>query len=246
MSPSSVSTEPGELGSCEESSTDFLLDVVAAYCADKSHGGKRQLPERSDLVDSGFVSFSIPGMAAYKSLTPLNEQLPDKITAKTWITAFLGGPNLLFRACDEAESWKLLDSIYANEPISHASRCSLWFQLAIGCQLTTDTAKESHVSLFRSGYQYLEWCIEQADEVSPLWVVPTLLLICLYSLGTRPRACWLTLGAAIRLAQVHNIDREWVSRGNLSPEECVRWREVWRAMISLDAYITPSMIADLD
>lgn len=240
-SPSMVSLE---LQSCKASSTDFLLEVLSSYCEDKSYGGKGHTPKVNEFSESDSASLPFLATSAHKSVTSLEEQLPDKATTKSWLTSFLRGPNLLFRICDEAETWKLVDSIYAEEYISHASKCSVWLQLAIGCRLTTFTAKESHITLFGSGYQHLQWCIEQEDEVSPLWIVHPLMLVCLYTMGSKPRSCWLTLGAAIRLARAHNLDREWQTNASLSKEEYERRREIWRAMISLDAYATRSMMTD--
>ncbi|KAK5049431.1 hypothetical protein LTR84_004360 [Exophiala bonariae] len=233
MSSSSASFLSVEQQSCKASSTDFLVDVLASYCADKSLGDKACFPKEND--ESGSTSSPLSAISAYKSATPLEEQLPDKFTAQGWLTNFLRGPNVLFRICNEAETWKLLDSIYANDCVAHTSKCSFWLQLAIGCQMTSPTANGIHAKLFASGHQYLEWCIEQADEVSPFWMVNPLMLACLYTVSHKPRSCWLTLGTAIRLAQVHKVDCEWESRGSLSKGEYERRREVWRAMISLDA-----------
>lgn len=209
-------------------------------------GGKDYIPKGNELTESDFTSLSVFASSAQTSATSLEEQLPDKVTAKGWLTNFLRGPNTLFRICDDSESWKLLDSIYAKDYISHAPKCSLWLQLAIGCQMTTCTATDSHISLFQSGYRYLEWGIEQAYEVSPFWIVQPLMLVCLYTVRYKPRTCWLTLGTAIRLAQVHKVDCEWDSHGSLSKEEYERRRAIWRAMILLDAYDTQSSMTGVD
>ena len=227
---------PVENGSCKESSTDFLLENLASLCADKSKKGKDQILEEIEFTESNSVTLPCHANSVCEGLITLNEQLPDKIIAKGWLNTVLRGPNLLFRICDEAESWRLLDSIYANEHISYASRCSIWLQLAAGCRFSTGTAKEKYVTLFDSGCQYLDWCIEQTDDVAPLWVVPPMLLRCLYSMSSKPKACWLTLGGAIRLAQVHNLDRGRESCPRLSEEEYGWWRGIWRAMIFFDMY----------
>jgi hypothetical protein len=172
-------------------------------------------------------------------LITLDEQLPDRSIAIRRLTTFLRGPNVLFRVCNEAESWSLLDSVYAKEYINHGSRCSIWLQLANGCRYTTGTIPENYTTLFESGWQYLEWCIEQAEEVAPLWVVPPMLLKCFYHLGSKPRCCWLTLGAAIRLAHVNDLDLGIKDSPVSSKEEFERWQEVWRAMITFDTYDIP-------
>lgn len=231
---------PRESRSCKESSTYYLLDSLASLWADKSNKTKAQILEENKfcILFTEFNSTTLPFLtvSARKSFTSLDEQLPDKPMALGWLTSFLRGPNMLFRICNEEESWRLLDSIYAKEYISLASRCSIWLQLAAGCSFTAGTTNESYDPLFESGCQYLQWCIEQADEVAPLWIIPPMMLSCLYSMNTKPRTCWITLGGAIRVAQVHQLDRGRESCQFLSNEEYERWREVWRAMISFDAY----------
>ncbi|ETI26650.1 hypothetical protein G647_10411 [Cladophialophora carrionii CBS 160.54] len=241
VSDPSVPIQAVELGSCKEVSTKFLLDTLASQYAHKSNKGEGNMLGEDELTESDSATVPFVTISIHNSLISLDEQLPAKTIAKGWLTTLLGGPNLLFRICNEAESWKLLDAIYANEHISRASKCSIWFQLAAGCQFTAGATEKSHVRLFESGCRYLEWCIEQADEVAPLWAVPPMLLICLYSMGSKPKTCWLTLGAAIRLAQVHNLDRESESHGSLPSEEYERWREVWRTMISFDAWLAVTL-----
>lgn len=238
---SSYSNRLLQVGSCEESSTYFLFDKLASFWADKTKCGKDQILKDNEFPDLDATTLPSPATSLQKPCVPLNEVLPDKAIAARWLITFLREPNVLFRICDEAESWRLLDSTYAKTHVSHASECSIWFQLAVGCSYTTGTAPKSYDTLFETGKRYLEWSIEQDDEVAPLWVVPPMLLICLYSMSSKPKTCWLTLGAAIRIAQVHNLDMERHSCPSLLEEEYGRWREVWRAMISLDSWLSTTM-----
>ncbi|OAL21751.1 hypothetical protein AYO22_07693 [Fonsecaea multimorphosa] len=229
---------PIETGACKESSTSFLLDSLASLWADKSSLGKDQILKGNKFTEASTFTLPSSAISAHKGLISLDEQLPDKATATEWLNTFLRGPNMLFRICNETESWRLLDSIYMKEDIDDPSKCSIWLQLAAGCRFTTGTDEESYITLFESGHQYLEWCIEQSEEVDPVWVVPPMLLSCLYFMGSKPKTCWLTLGAAIRLAQVHSLDREKEYCPRFSEDEYERWSQVWRAMIFFDAWLS--------
>ncbi|KAK5214549.1 hypothetical protein LTR72_012276, partial [Exophiala xenobiotica] len=224
--------------SCKESSASYLLGKLASFWAEKSKKSKDKILEENEYSESDLTS---PPLLAglHPKLIPLDEQLPDKSIAIGWLTTFLRGPNVLLRVCNEAESWSLLDLIYAKGYISHGSKCSIWLQLATGCRYTTGTTPENYTTLFESGWQYLEWCIEQAEEVAPLWLVPPMLLKCLYHMDTKPRSCWLTLGAAIRLVHVNNLDLGIQDSPMFSEEEFGRWQEIWRAMITFDTYEIP-------
>jgi hypothetical protein len=227
--------EPVGLESCKEVSTKFLLDTLAAHYADASDNGKDNLRPEDRLIVPDLPTMPIVTISVGTNLGSPDELLPAKSVAKGWLKTFLGGPNLLFRMCDEDESWKLVDSIYTTEYVPPTLRCSIWLRLAAGCRLMPGTTPQSYIKLFESGCKLLEQCIEQADEVAPLWIVSALLHVCLCSMDSRPKSCWLTLGTAIRLAQMHYGDRKSEVYGSSSLEESGRWREVWRTMISFDA-----------
>jgi hypothetical protein len=148
----------------------------------------------------------------------------------------------MFRIYNDAESWRLFDAVYEQEYIGDTEKCSIWLQLATGCRFTSGTVEKSYVTLFESGHNYLEGCIERADDVAPLWVVPPMLLSCIFFMSSKPKSCWLTLSTAIRLVQVHNLDEEYECCPCFSKSEYTRWREVWRALISLDTYDVPHPI----
>lgn len=224
------------MGSCRETSTSFLHDHLASFWAERLSKDKDQILEEIGFADGEVTTLSFLSGSGHQNFISLEAQLPDQATATVWLSTFLRGPNMLFKICDDAESWRLLDAIYGEEHITDASKSSIWLQLATGCRYTTGTVQKTYTRLFDSGCQYLEWSIEQADEVSPLWVLPSMLLNCLYTLDSKPKTCWLTLGSAIRLAQVHNIDRGKQDCSRLLEDEYERWRQVWRAIIFLDAY----------
>ena len=232
---SSAPIWPAEIGSCKESSTRFLIDSLATLWADKSNKSKDQILEEnlsrvSDPTTSPFLTVCVH----QPNYITLEEQLPEKSIATGWLNTLMRGPNMLFRVFNEDETWRLLGSLYANEDISHSSKCSIWLQLAAGCKFTTGSPKESYDTLFDSGCQYLQWCLEESEEIAPLWVVAPMMLTVLYYMDSKPRTCWLTLGGAIRVAQVHKLDRARESCPRLSDQEYERWREVWRAMITFD------------
>lgn len=238
-------TEPGAHGSCKECSASYLLDRLASLWADKSKKSKDKILGENEFTDCDTTSSPFLTVEGHTKFTSLEEQLPDKSIAIGWLTTFLRGPNTLFRVCNEAESWSLLESIYAKEYISHGSKCSIWFQLANGCRFTTGTTTDSYTTLFESGCRYLEWCIEQSEEVAPLWVLPPMLLSCLYHMNSKPKSCWLTLGAAIRLAHIHNLDRGRENCLMFLEDEFERWQELWRAMITFDMYEIPHSVRSL-
>jgi hypothetical protein len=222
---------------CKEVATRFLTDTLASIWEDKLGIGAGQRLEEDVFAEANLAAvpfFTVPGPQG--TPTTLDEQLPHKAVAVEWLNTFLQGPNTMFRICDEAETWRLLDLLYAREHIEIGSRCSIWFQLATGCRFTAGTLETSHVTLFESGCEYLEQCIEQAEEVSPLWIVSPMLLSCLYLLDSRPKSCWITLGGVVRLLQAHHLDLARDCCPGLSNNEYKRWREVWRAALSFDTY----------
>ena len=179
--------------------------------------------------------------------------LPGKRIAKQWLNTFLNGPNKLFRICDPAESGQLLDSLYRDmDQMNRISRCLIFFQLATGGRFAEDTQEHVYNATYKSACRQMEECIEE-DDGGLLWIVPMLLLTCVYSMNTGPKMCWLTLGeydlqllrpiglmfmhsgTAIRIAQMHRIDLEPEHCPNLSDDEYSRQRQVWQAAIFLDA-----------
>ncbi|RVX66726.1 hypothetical protein B0A52_08919, partial [Exophiala mesophila] len=105
-------------GSCKESSTSFLLDRLASFWADKSGIDKDQLLKDNNLTDADMATLSLLTGCNHQNFISLEQQLPDKATAITWLNTLLRGPNMLFRIYDEAETWRLLDILYGKEQIT--------------------------------------------------------------------------------------------------------------------------------
>ena len=187
-------TQSTDADSCREITAEYLLQALSSLWADKSNKDKIQILEDCAFKGSHIPSFSFLGMPIHDRPKSLKEQLPDKAVATGWLTTFLRGPNMLTCICDEAESWNLLDAIYTAEDMNNQSRCSIWLQLAVGCRYTTGTTENTIADLYESGCQYMEWCIEQSEEVAPPWIMPLMLLSCLYSMRSKPKTCWVTLG----------------------------------------------------
>jgi hypothetical protein len=145
----------------------------------------------------------LPMVAAHHAF-PAN--LPPKEQAQQWLTIFLNGPNKLFCICAQSESEQLLDSLYGLEDeISRNSACLILFQLAVGSRFAEDTPEHVYTSLHETARRQMEECIEEDDGML-LWVVPVLLLSCVYSMNTKTKTCWLTLGryGVSCCLQVHN------------------------------------------
>lgn len=120
--------------------------------------------------------------------------LPPKEQAQRWLTLFLNGPNKLFCICAQSESEQLLDFLYGPEDeISRNSTCLILFQLAVGSRFAEDTPEHVYMSIHQTARRQMEECIEE-DNGMLLWVVPVLLLSCIYSMNTKTKTCWLTLG----------------------------------------------------
>ena len=120
--------------------------------------------------------------------------VPPKDHAQWWLNTFLNGPNQMFRICAPWESQQLFDSFYdTDEEISRTSRCLISFQLAVGARFTEDIPEHVHAAMLESAWRLMEDCIEEEDGTL-LWIVPLLLLSCVYSLNRKPKSCWLILG----------------------------------------------------
>jgi len=134
-------------------------------------------------------------MAAARRASPAKyNNLPPKEQAQRWLTVFLNGPNKLFCICAQSESEQLLDYLYGPEDeISRNSTCLILFQLAVGSRFAEDTPEHVHMSIHEIARRQMEECIEE-DNGMLLWVVPVLLLSCIYSMNMKTKTCWLTLG----------------------------------------------------
>jgi hypothetical protein len=136
----------------------------------------------------------LPMAAAHRASPTKHSSLPPKEQAQRWLRVFLNGPNKLFCICAQSESEQLLHSLYGpNDEISHNSTCLILFQLAVGSRFAEDTPEHVYTSMHGMARRQMEECIEE-DNGMLLWVVPVLLLSCIYSMNTKTKTCWLTLG----------------------------------------------------
>ena len=139
-------------------------------------------------------NLAIPTMGVSRSLASRHELLPPKQQAEKWLQTFLGGPNKLMRVCSPTESRHLLDSLYdPQQGLSRISECLITWQLAVGSRFTADTNEQVYTAIYESARMQTEDCVEE-DDVILLWVLPTLVLSCIYLMHPRPRNCWLVLG----------------------------------------------------
>lgn len=120
--------------------------------------------------------------------------LPPKDQAEKWLQIYIGGPNKLMQICSPSESQQLLNSLYDQcQRLNPKSKCLITWQLAVGARFTADTSEHTYTALYESAQMQTEKCIEEDDDML-LWIVPTLLLRCVYSMNSQARKCWLLLG----------------------------------------------------
>lgn len=120
--------------------------------------------------------------------------MPPKDRAEKWLEIHLRGPNKLMQICSPEESQQLLNFLYdPNQRLDPKSECLITWQLAVGARFTADTDEQTYTAAYESARMQTEICIEEDDDML-LWVVPTLLLRCVYLINPQPRKCWLVLG----------------------------------------------------
>jgi hypothetical protein len=111
-----------------------------------------------------------------------------------WVLYFLAGPNKLMRICSAKNSYDLLDSLYQpGRTISDIDDCLIAWQLAIGALFTANTSEQTYTSIYLSARAQTMACVEQ-EEGSILWIVPAILLECVYLMNSKPQNCWVLLG----------------------------------------------------
>lgn len=258
LQPPQQYVQPSSKGVVTDSTTaQHLISILARIW-------NNELGENSSTIlggtaadeDDGNSDLIIPTGGILCSLASRRELLPSKNRADTWLQTFLGGPNKLMHICSPTESQGLLDTLYdPQQGISRNSECLITWQLAVGSRFTADTDEQTYGAIYESARVQAEICIEKDDDML-LWVVPTLLLRCLYLMNSKPRNCWLILGElhtfragrsrlnnrltglAIRVAQTYRIDLQREQCPQLSDADYSRWREVWRAIIFLDTSVS--------
>lgn len=126
------------------------------------------------------------------------ELLPPKDRADQWLQTYLNGPNKLMHICSPTESQHLLSSLYnQHQEIGPKSECLITWQLALGARYTADVDQQTYTAIYESARMQTEASIEEDDDML-LWLVPTLLLRCVYLMDSQPRHCWLILGKSNR------------------------------------------------
>jgi hypothetical protein len=250
-----------------QSNQPFAFEVTPEFCV--RHLAKlwaKELGQDSSLVLEAVAAEKreshntpvVPMAAARRASLVKYNGLPPKEQAQQWLTVFLNGPNKLFCICAQSESEQLLDFLYGPEDeISRNSACLILFQLAVGSRFAEDTPEHVYTSIHETARRRMEECIEEDNGIL-LWIVPVLLLSCIYWMNTKAKTCWLTLGrygvhclpcrcivdlprlgTAIRVAQTYHIDLGREHCPHLSDAEYARWRQVWRAIIFFDTSVFP-------
>jgi hypothetical protein len=126
--------------------------------------------------------------ASIKNLVPSYQQ------AVAWMSYFHAGPNKLFCICSPTDSLHLLKSCYdPGAAIGQIDACLVTWQLACGALFYPNTDSKTHDSLYKSARLQITDCIE-SNGTTLLWLVPTLLLECVYLMNPRPRNSWVILG----------------------------------------------------
>lgn len=175
--------------------TQHLIDILARIWAnelkDDSIATLTGLAARQDDARKSQV---IPTRDATYSISSRRELLPPRDQADEWLQTYLDGPNKFIYICSQRQSQQVLNSLYdPQQEISSKSECLITWQLAIGARYTADTSEQTYTPIYQSAVIQTEICIEEDDDML-LWIVPTLLMKCVYLMNFQPRNCWLILG----------------------------------------------------
>lgn len=204
----------------DTTSAQHLISVLARIWASKLGEESGRILEGAGAGQEHEIAKSISARAEQSwSSTDRRALLPPKHQADIWLQTFLCGPNKLMCICSPTESHRLLESLYGSkQEIGERSECLITSQLAVGARFTADTNEQIYTAIYESARMQAENCIEK-DEAMFLWVVPILLLRCIYLLGTKPRSCWLILGeldtSRARGSKTETIDSQGLRSGLL-------------------------------
>jgi hypothetical protein len=151
------------------------------------------LREQSPAV----VSHSSPGGPATKPSENLRRilvsQLPPKETADHFLRLFFVHQNALFHLYEYDEAQARLDEMY-NEPtqLRLSWFCQFFLLFSVAIQFD-DTDDFEAAGFFDTGRKHLDDAIDENPE-SDLWVIPAMLLICLYQPPAQWHSMWIYLG----------------------------------------------------
>jgi hypothetical protein len=179
-----------------EATTDYYVRHLARLWAKELGRDPTLVLEAIAAENRDGLNMPAMPMPALSRFSPgrLHNILPPKEHARRWLMIFLNGPNKLFRICDPLESQQLLDALYSSEDgIDRIPKCLILFQLATGARFTEDTNEHIYTAIYDSAWALLDECLEREEGVL-LWMVPALLVSCVYAINLHPKTCWLTLG----------------------------------------------------
>lgn len=173
-----------------------LVSILARIWATELGGDPetRLLRPATDRDDASKGQVSAIG-GTTSSSARRRDLLPPKDQADKWLQVFLNGPNKLMHICSPRESLQLITSLYdQDQTISPEAECLLTWQLTIGARYTADVDEQTYTTIYASARIQTEVCIENDGNEMLLWIVPILLLRCVYHMDSHPRKCWLVLG----------------------------------------------------
>jgi hypothetical protein len=181
----------------DSTTTQHLTSILARQWADEL-GDEAYAILNDNATDNNNEPSSesnVPYRDTLYSLESRRDLLPPKQQAKQWLQTFLEGPNKWMQICLPVQSQYLLDALYdPQHAIDGLSECLITWQLAVGCRYTSDINEQIYTVIYTSAQIQMEICIERDDNAQQLWVVPILLLRCVYLMTSKPRNCWLVLG----------------------------------------------------
>jgi hypothetical protein len=177
----------------KSTTAQYLIGVLGQIWAIDPDGESNSTPGvayqyANGSTSSAFSNRTLNEETSIKNLVPSHQQ------AVIWMSYFHAGPNKLFRICSPTESLRLLESFYHSEQaICPMNECLITWQLACGALFHPNTNASTSQSLYKSAQMQTVVCIER-EQTTLLWIVPTLLLECLYLMNPKPRNCWVILG----------------------------------------------------
>jgi hypothetical protein len=186
---------PSDVLNIKSTAAQHLVETLNQIWAFEPDEGSSSIPWTArQNADGSLADLSTGTRDGASFEASIKKLVPSYQQAVAWMSYFHAGPNKLFCICSPTDSLHLLKSFYTPEAASgQIDVCLITWQLACGALFYPDTDAKIYNSLYKSAQLQTAACIE-SNRTTLLWVVPTLLLECVYLMNPRPRNCWVILG----------------------------------------------------
>ncbi|KAH8663792.1 fungal-specific transcription factor domain-containing protein [Ilyonectria robusta] len=231
-----------------DASVDAFLRRVSGHLAQIGQGLPRNLFKRHEEDDHIHATNYIQTLA-----------LPDKSTATSCLDAYFDHGNATCRFLPRDQTFKLLDDLYTNDDKlaqNHANTAIILLVIGTGCVWTASWKNESVAPWRAKALPFLQAAgnrLEKVDRIYPptIGVLQAQLLKCQCELVLgRFNSAWMSLGWAIRLGQMIDIQREQ-QLASVDPLQAYYRRRLFWSMFMIDRYLAvilgrPMAIQDSD